>query len=156
METGMDKRAKMVACFDNQIEQMGFNSCGIKATGTQISRENHPSFNTAQEFKTQWYSYLEEGLNCGLLVRSWRERLNDAISLADYFILPSLLETSICCSPPGLQDYTVETGIAEVADGYATLKMNTQHSRDISFRIGSIYQRAQHSTSSKNHLKPII
>ncbi|KAJ6974219.1 LOW QUALITY PROTEIN: hypothetical protein NC653_030339 [Populus alba x Populus x berolinensis] len=56
-------------------------------------------------------SLLNEYYEYSLLVVM--ERLNDAISLAGYFILPSLLETSICCSPPGLQDYTVETGIAE-------------------------------------------
>ncbi|KAG5244753.1 hypothetical protein OIU76_003089 [Salix suchowensis] len=39
-----------------------------------------------------------------------------------------------------LQEYTVETAIAVVADGNATLKIDTQHLRDISFRIGSIYQ----------------
>uniref|UniRef100_A0A6N2KTA1 CST complex subunit TEN1 n=1 Tax=Salix viminalis TaxID=40686 RepID=A0A6N2KTA1_SALVM len=39
-----------------------------------------------------------------------------------------------------LQEYTVETAIAVVADGNATLKIDTQHLRDISFRIGSTYQ----------------
>ncbi|KAH8507245.1 hypothetical protein Peur_049276 [Populus x canadensis] len=39
-----------------------------------------------------------------------------------------------------LQEYTVETAIAVVADGNATLKIDTQHLRDISFRIGSVYQ----------------
>lgn len=42
--------------------------------------------------------------------------------------------------PPRLQEYTVETAIAVVADGNATLKIDTQHLRDISFRIGSTYQ----------------
>ncbi|KAJ6974218.1 hypothetical protein NC653_030338 [Populus alba x Populus x berolinensis] len=53
METGMDKRAKMVACFDNQIEQMGLVRAGLRPLGLKsVTRENHPSFNTAQEFKT--------------------------------------------------------------------------------------------------------
>ncbi|KAJ6918143.1 hypothetical protein NC651_012388 [Populus alba x Populus x berolinensis] len=39
-----------------------------------------------------------------------------------------------------LQEYIVETAIAVVADGNATLKIDTQHLRDISFRIGSTYQ----------------
>ncbi|XP_011036911.1 PREDICTED: uncharacterized protein LOC105134261 isoform X1 [Populus euphratica] len=39
-----------------------------------------------------------------------------------------------------LQQYTVETAIAVVADGNATLKIDTQHLRDISFRMGSVYQ----------------
>ncbi|KAL9393044.1 hypothetical protein Peur_012329 [Populus x canadensis] len=39
-----------------------------------------------------------------------------------------------------LQEHTVETAIAVVADGNATLKIDTQHLRDISFRIGSTYQ----------------
>ncbi|KAJ6876474.1 hypothetical protein NC651_029462 [Populus alba x Populus x berolinensis] len=41
----------------------------------------------------------------------------------------------------------------------ATLKMNSQHLRDISFRIGSIYQfigETQHSTLSNNHLNLIV
>lgn len=42
--------------------------------------------------------------------------------------------------PPRLQEYIVETAIAVVADGNATLKIDTQHLRDISFRIGSTYQ----------------
>ncbi|KAL3591138.1 hypothetical protein D5086_009778 [Populus alba] len=39
-----------------------------------------------------------------------------------------------------LQEYIVETAIAVAADGNATLKIDTQHLRDISFRIGSTYQ----------------
>lgn len=42
--------------------------------------------------------------------------------------------------PTRLQEHTVETAIAVVADGNATLKIDTQHLRDISFRIGSTYQ----------------
>ncbi|KAJ4835366.1 hypothetical protein Tsubulata_021299 [Turnera subulata] len=39
-----------------------------------------------------------------------------------------------------LQEYTVETAIAIIADGNAILPVDTQHLRDLSFRIGSIYQ----------------
>ncbi|XP_021692746.2 CST complex subunit TEN1 isoform X2 [Hevea brasiliensis] len=39
-----------------------------------------------------------------------------------------------------LQEYTVETAIAIVVDGNAILKIDTQHLRDLSFRIGSVYQ----------------
>ncbi|KAF2314790.1 hypothetical protein GH714_033583 [Hevea brasiliensis] len=35
---------------------------------------------------------------------------------------------------------TVETAIAIVVDGNAILKIDTQHLRDLSFRIGSVYQ----------------
>ncbi|KAG6750425.1 hypothetical protein POTOM_044918 [Populus tomentosa] len=33
MKTGMDKMAKMVACFDNQIEQMGLVHAGLRPLG---------------------------------------------------------------------------------------------------------------------------
>ncbi|KAJ4719384.1 CST complex subunit TEN1-like [Melia azedarach] len=39
-----------------------------------------------------------------------------------------------------LQHYYVETAIAIIADGSATLNIDTQHLRDLSFRVGSIYQ----------------
>lgn len=39
-----------------------------------------------------------------------------------------------------LQDYSVETAMAIIADGNAILKIDTQHLRDLSFRVGSIYQ----------------
>ncbi|KAK3218671.1 hypothetical protein Dsin_012641 [Dipteronia sinensis] len=39
-----------------------------------------------------------------------------------------------------LQEYSLETTIATVADGSAILMVNTQHLRDLSFRVGSIYQ----------------
>lgn len=34
----------------------------------------------------------------------------------------------------------METAIAVITDGGASLKIDTQHLRDTSFRIGSIYQ----------------
>ncbi|KAJ6918100.1 hypothetical protein NC651_012354 [Populus alba x Populus x berolinensis] len=49
-----------------------------------------------------------------------------------------LLQLSAGCK--GYKRYIVETAIAVVADGNATLKIDTQHLRDISFRIGSTYQ----------------
>ncbi|KAL5743628.1 hypothetical protein ACOSP7_026496 [Xanthoceras sorbifolium] len=39
-----------------------------------------------------------------------------------------------------LREYSVETAIAIVADGSATLKIDTRHLRDLSFRVGSMYQ----------------
>ncbi|KAH9755385.1 CST complex subunit TEN1 [Citrus sinensis] len=39
-----------------------------------------------------------------------------------------------------LQDYAVEAAMAIIADGNAILKIDTQHLRDLSFRVGSIYQ----------------
>lgn len=39
-----------------------------------------------------------------------------------------------------LQEYSVETAIAIIADGSAVLKIDSQHLRDLSFRVGSIYQ----------------
>ncbi|KAK9292279.1 hypothetical protein L1049_020243 [Liquidambar formosana] len=39
-----------------------------------------------------------------------------------------------------LQEYSVETAIAIVIDGSANLKIDTQHLRDLNFRVGSIYQ----------------
>ncbi|KAJ0080604.1 hypothetical protein Patl1_22326 [Pistacia atlantica] len=39
-----------------------------------------------------------------------------------------------------LQEYSVETAITIIADGSAILKIDTQHLRDLSFRVGSIYQ----------------
>lgn len=41
---------------------------------------------------------------------------------------------------PRLHEYSVETALATVIDGDATLKVNTQHLRDLSFRVGSVYQ----------------
>ncbi|ONI04367.1 hypothetical protein PRUPE_6G317700 [Prunus persica] len=39
-----------------------------------------------------------------------------------------------------LQECSVETAIATIVDGSDSLKINTQHLRDLSFRVGSIYQ----------------
>ncbi|KAH0461090.1 hypothetical protein IEQ34_008665 [Dendrobium chrysotoxum] len=39
-----------------------------------------------------------------------------------------------------LQSYNVESGIAIIVDGGATLLIDTQHLRDINFRTNSIYQ----------------
>ncbi|KAB1202158.1 hypothetical protein CJ030_MR8G020236 [Morella rubra] len=39
-----------------------------------------------------------------------------------------------------LQEYSVETAIVIVVDGNASLKVNTQHLRDLTFRVGSIYK----------------
>ncbi|XVF41825.1 hypothetical protein PTKIN_Ptkin01aG0311500 [Pterospermum kingtungense] len=39
-----------------------------------------------------------------------------------------------------LQEYSVETAIAVIADQSATLKIDTQHLRELSFRVGSIFQ----------------
>ncbi|KAF8106776.1 hypothetical protein N665_0133s0015 [Sinapis alba] len=39
-----------------------------------------------------------------------------------------------------LKGYSVETAIGVIEDGEKSLKINTQHLRDVSFRVGSIYQ----------------
>ncbi|CAN8244741.1 unnamed protein product [Cochlearia groenlandica] len=39
-----------------------------------------------------------------------------------------------------LSRYSVETAICVIEDGDKTLRINTQHLRDVSFRVGSIYQ----------------
>ncbi|PQQ17415.1 hypothetical protein Pyn_10406 [Prunus yedoensis var. nudiflora] len=39
-----------------------------------------------------------------------------------------------------LQEYSVETAIATIIDGSDSLKINTQHLRELGFRVGSIYQ----------------
>ncbi|KAE8675419.1 topless-related protein 3-like [Hibiscus syriacus] len=39
-----------------------------------------------------------------------------------------------------LQEYSVETAMAVIADLGATLKIDTQHLRELGFRIGSIFQ----------------
>ncbi|GAV83173.1 hypothetical protein CFOL_v3_26623 [Cephalotus follicularis] len=39
-----------------------------------------------------------------------------------------------------LQEYSLETAIAIITDGGAILKIDTQHLRDLGFRVGSIYQ----------------
>ncbi|XP_077228830.1 telomere-capping, CST complex subunit isoform X1 [Tasmannia lanceolata] len=39
-----------------------------------------------------------------------------------------------------LQEYCVETAIAVIIDGNISLKIDTQHLRDISFHVSSIYQ----------------
>ncbi|XP_010480224.1 PREDICTED: CST complex subunit TEN1-like isoform X1 [Camelina sativa] len=39
-----------------------------------------------------------------------------------------------------LRGYSVETAIGVIEDGGRSLKINTQNLRDVSFRVGSIYQ----------------
>jgi len=39
-----------------------------------------------------------------------------------------------------LRGYSVETAICVIEDGGRSLKINTQNIRDVSFRVGSIYQ----------------
>ncbi|XP_022743370.1 CST complex subunit TEN1 [Durio zibethinus] len=39
-----------------------------------------------------------------------------------------------------LQEYSVETAIAVIADQSAVLKIDTKHLRELSFRVGSIFQ----------------
>lgn len=39
-----------------------------------------------------------------------------------------------------LKGYSVETAIGVIEDGEKSLKINTQHLRDVSFRVGSVYQ----------------
>ncbi|XP_019422595.1 PREDICTED: CST complex subunit TEN1 [Lupinus angustifolius] len=39
-----------------------------------------------------------------------------------------------------LHAYSLESGIATIIDGDDTLKVSTEHLRDLSFRVGSVYQ----------------
>ncbi|XP_062081899.1 CST complex subunit TEN1 [Humulus lupulus] len=39
-----------------------------------------------------------------------------------------------------LQEYSAETAIAMIVDGSAQLKINTEHLRNLSLRLGSFYQ----------------
>ncbi|XVF05997.1 hypothetical protein REPUB_Repub06bG0009900 [Reevesia pubescens] len=39
-----------------------------------------------------------------------------------------------------LQEYSLETAIVVIADQSATLKIDTQHLRELSFRVGSVFQ----------------
>ncbi|CAL5395728.1 unnamed protein product [Camellia sinensis] len=41
--------------------------------------------------------------------------------------------------PSSLQDYSVETALAVIIDGNASLKIDTQH-LNVNLRVGSIYQ----------------
>ena len=50
------------------------------------------------------------------------------------------LVISISCFFLRLQEYSVETAIATIVDGSDSLKINTQHLRELSFPVGSIYQ----------------
>lgn len=46
---------------------------------------------------------------------------------------------TILCVPSRLQKYDVETAIAVIVDGNASLKVDTQH-LNLNLRIGSIFQ----------------
>ncbi|KAF9681534.1 hypothetical protein SADUNF_Sadunf05G0011600 [Salix dunnii] len=84
----------------------------------------------------KWYLYLKEGFDFGLVQWGCVERgFGD-----EGLMVKSCTSKGVLCLLRRLQEYTVETAIAVVADGNATLKIDTQHLRDISFRIGSIYQ----------------
>ncbi|KAK7397148.1 hypothetical protein VNO78_18315 [Psophocarpus tetragonolobus] len=39
-----------------------------------------------------------------------------------------------------LQEYSIETALAIIVDGDDILKVNTEHLRDLSFKVGSVYQ----------------
>ncbi|KAL2345637.1 hypothetical protein Fmac_006922 [Flemingia macrophylla] len=39
-----------------------------------------------------------------------------------------------------LQEYSTETGLAVIIDGDDILKVNTEHLRDLTFEVGSVYQ----------------
>ncbi|GLT68683.1 hypothetical protein SLA2020_408920 [Shorea laevis] len=63
------------------------------------------------------------------------------VTLQDLHPASSFFEEGASLRVTGkLQEYTVETAIAVIADGGATLRIDTQHLRDLSFRVGSIYQ----------------
>lgn len=54
-------------------------------------------------------------------------------------IVFSYLVFDACCFFR-LQHYTADTALAVIVDKNTTLKINTEHLRDISFRTDSIYQ----------------
>ncbi|KAK7337719.1 hypothetical protein VNO77_18305 [Canavalia gladiata] len=39
-----------------------------------------------------------------------------------------------------LHEYSLQTGLAIIIDGSCTLKVNTEHLRDLTFLVGSVYQ----------------
>ncbi|ERN03343.1 hypothetical protein AMTR_s00003p00242540 [Amborella trichopoda] len=39
-----------------------------------------------------------------------------------------------------LQEYCVDTAVAVIVDGNVSLRIDTQHLRDVHFRLGSFYQ----------------
>ncbi|XP_057431695.1 CST complex subunit TEN1 isoform X2 [Lotus japonicus] len=39
-----------------------------------------------------------------------------------------------------LREYSIETGLAIVVDGDSILKVSTEHLRDLTFQVGSVYQ----------------
>ncbi|KAK8473748.1 hypothetical protein PHAVU_001G227200 [Phaseolus vulgaris] len=39
-----------------------------------------------------------------------------------------------------LREYSVEAGVATIIDGDDILKVSTEHLRDLSFQVGSVYQ----------------
>lgn len=44
------------------------------------------------------------------------------------------------CGSHRLHEYSSETGLAIVIDGNDTLKVSTEHLRDLAFQVGSVYQ----------------
>ncbi|CAJ1868400.1 unnamed protein product [Sphenostylis stenocarpa] len=39
-----------------------------------------------------------------------------------------------------LREFFIETGLATIIDGDCTLKISTEHLRDLTFQVGSVYQ----------------
>jgi hypothetical protein len=80
-----------------------------------------------------WNGRLDDCSTCILLSSLLISYIHNTISLKRILYLVFLF-------PNRLQEYSVETAIAIVIDGNANLKINTQHLRDLSFRVGSLYQ----------------
>lgn len=47
---------------------------------------------------------------------------------------------NLCQAAHRLHEYSLETGIATIIDGNDIIKVNTEHLRDLTFRVGSVYQ----------------
>ncbi|KAL9332468.1 hypothetical protein ACSQ67_002078 [Phaseolus vulgaris] len=47
---------------------------------------------------------------------------------------------NLCIAFHRLREYSVEAGVATIIDGDDILKVSTEHLRDLSFQVGSVYQ----------------
>ncbi|KAK4802227.1 hypothetical protein SAY86_000430 [Trapa natans] len=67
-------------------------------------------------------------------------RQGSSLLLPTVSSLLRIIEVARIIRNHGLQEYSVETAFAIIVDGRAKLKVSTVHLRDLSFRVGSIYQ----------------
>ncbi|XP_042480257.1 CST complex subunit TEN1 [Macadamia integrifolia] len=63
------------------------------------------------------------------------------VSLQDLYPSSPFFKQGVSLRVTGkLQDYSVDTAIAIISDGNFSLKIDTQHLRNLNLRLGSIYQ----------------